>query len=300
MNNGLIVDDNKQQLIDYYSHEFMYQNAAATFTTSNSVIWHWHDALEFVHTLNGESIFHLPHQDIHVPADSILLLNSGISHSAGTADVKVPVKFHTHLISPTLLSGDTGSTIKSKYFDPVTKCINLPYYLILPDSPRHALAKNLFEVAYKAAEQQDFMFELVIRQNLTQIWMMFIQDTKEIWHNAAPVNDVRGDCLKQMLAFVQRNCTEKLTLEQIAASAGISTRECSRCFQSILKMTPIEYLTDCRVRKAADMLQNTSQSIIEISYNCGFSTASYFCRIFKKVMGQSPSNYKRQYRNSKT
>lgn len=297
MNNIIIVDDNKQQLLDFSSPEFMYQQASAAFTTPNTVIWHWHDALEFVHTLNGECVFHLPHQDILVPADSILLINSGINHSAGTIDPNVPVKFHNHLISPSLLSGDTGSTIKNKYFDPVTSCHELPYYLILPESPRHALAKELFESAHKAAEQRDFFFELIVRQNLTQIWMMFIEDTRDIWHNATPVNDVRGERLKQMLAFVQRNCTEKLTLEQIAASAGISTRECSRCFQSILKMTPIEYLTDCRVRKAADMLQNTSQSIIEISYNCGFSTASYFCRIFKKVMGQSPSSYKRQHRN---
>lgn len=296
---SIIIDDNKQQLIDFLSQDFMYQNAEGTFRKPNSVIWHWHDALEFVHTLNGECMFHLPNQDILVPADSILLINSGVSHAAGTVNSNGLVKFHTHLVSPVLLSGSTGSIIKSKYFDPVIACHSLPYYLILPDSPHHMLARNLFESAHSAASRDDFMFELTIRQNLSQIWMMFIEDTKEIWHNSTPVNDVRGERLKQMLAFVQRNCTEKLTLEQIAGSAGISTRECSRCFQSILKMTPIEYLTDCRVRKAAELLQNTSQSIIEISYNCGFSTASYFCRIFKKVMGQSPSSYKRQHRDSK-
>ena len=235
-----------------------------------------------------------------VPENSILIINSGISHSAGTADPKMPVKFHTHLISATLLSSDTGSIIKSKYFDPIMTCHSLPYYIIKPGDPDHTLACELFEEAHTAANEQRFLFELIVRQNLTRIWMIFIENTKEIWHNATPVNDVRNDRLKQMLVFVHRNCTEKLTLEQIAASAGISTRECSRCFQSILKMTPIEYLTDCRVRKAADMLRNTSQSIIEISYNCGFSTASYFCRIFKKVMGQSPSTYKRLHRESKT
>ena len=103
-----------------------------------------------------------------------------------------------------------------------------------------------------------------------------------------------------MLSYIQENCAEKLSLESIAASAGVSQRECLRCFQALLKTTPFEYLNDCRVRRAANMLTETTASITDIALNCGFGSASYFCRIFRRFMHASPSEYKRQHAARRT
>lgn len=290
---GIQLDDRQQEIIPYYSPDFQYRNPEAVLTPTRSVPWHWHRALEFVHIISGTCDFRLPQLNLTLPTDAIIIVNSEVFHACGTADANVPVYYHTHMINPDLLSGGLGNFIKNKYFDPIMQCSELPYYMILPGAPMHAEAVRLFEEAFKACDDDDPLMELKIRQNLTQLWLMFIEDTQEIWRNSVPGNDFRSRRIKQMLAYIQENCAEKLTLEQIAASADVSTRECLRTFQTMLKMTPFEYLIDCRVRRAADRLLSTSDSILDIALSCGFSSASYFCRIFKKTTGQSPSEYKR-------
>lgn len=290
---SLKMDERQQEIIQYYSRDFQYRNPEAILNAQRTVPWHWHRALEFVHVLTGGARFLLPQQEVLVPPDTILIINSEVSHAAVANDVNLPAQYHTHLVNPDLLSGGIGNFIKNKYFDPVMQCSALPFYLITPDMPVHAESVRLFEEAFTAADNHDELMELKVRQNLTQLWLIFIEATQEIWRNATPGNDLRSQRIKQMLSYIQENSTEKITLEDIAGSAGISTRECLRTFQTMLKMTPFEYLIDCRVRRAADLLLNSTDSILDIALACGFSSSSYFCRIFKKNTGHSPSDYKR-------
>lgn len=293
------LDDQQQELVHFYSPDFRHHWVCASLSAERSVPWHWHAALEFVHVIKGTAVFYLPQQNVVIPEDGIIIINSEIFHGAGAHNPLCPVEYHTHMAAPDLLSGGVGNAIKAQYFDPVIRQgIDLPYCLILPDSPLHPKAKELFENAYQAAIDRNLYSEFYIRQYLSELWMIFVRETETIWQNSTPKNDVRGERVKQMLTFIRENCTEKLTLEAIAARAGISTRECLRCFQSMLKMTPVEYLIDCRVRRAADMLQNTSESITNIAFSCGFSSTSYFCRTFKKLTGTSPREYKRMPRNA--
>lgn len=287
------LDDSQQELVPFYSLDFRHRCVYNRLVSEHSFPWHWHAALEFVHILKGTAVFNLPQQDVVIPEDGIIIINSEIFHGVGTRDPRCPAECHTHMTTPDLLSGGVGNAIKAQYFDPVIRqSIDLPYYLILPNSPQHARAKELFEGAYQVATERDLYSEFYIRQYLSELWMIFVRETEAIWQNATPKNDVRGERVKQMLTYIRENCTDKLTLEDIAACAGISTRECLRCFQSMLKMSPFEYLIDCRVRRAADMLQNSSESITTIALSCGFSSASYFCRTFKKIVGSSPTEYK--------
>ena len=293
INNGFTVDDRQQEIIPFSSPDFQYRCVSYTMPSPRSVAWHWHNALEFVHITKGTSLFSLPQQEVLVPEDAIIIVNSEVSHACGTIDPAVPVEYHNHMISPDSLAGGVGNIIKTKYFDPILQCQELPYFLITPDMPIHAEAVRLFEAGYTTAVTDDPLMELKIRQYLSQIWLMVIEETAAIWQNSTRQSNVRSQRINLMISYIQQNCCEKLTLEDIAASADISTRECLRCFQTLLKTTPFEFLIDCRVRRAADMLCNCDETITGIALSCGFSSSSYFCRIFKKVMGISPTEYKR-------
>ena len=59
-------------------------------------------------------------------------------------------------------------------------------------------------------------------------------------------------------------------------------------------MTPIKYLNELRIRNACQMLKNSNKNITEIAYDVGYSDSNYFSRVFKKVKGVSPSEYKEQ------
>ena len=79
---------------------------------------------------------------------------------------------------------------------------------------------------------------------------------------------------------------------------GCSVTTMVEIFRSSYGMTPHEYLTETRLEKAALMLRNSADPIEHIAETVGYSDARYFCRIFKKHYGQSPSEYRRAVGNS--
>lgn len=275
--------------------DFPYLRTGTYLDSTFNAPWHWHPALEIVYVISGTALYSVPQTEVIVPPRGILFINSGVFHAARALNNDDPVEYRCHLVDPSLLCNGEGGAIKTKYVDPVTKCAALPYFVILPDNPVHAEALALLTEACALADQGAFMYEFHVRQRISRFWLMMIEATQDIWRNQKPEADYRSERIKKMVAFIQDHSAEKLTLEQIAASTDISTRECLRSFQSMLKMTPFEYLIDCRVRKAAVLLQSTTGSITDVAYACGFSSASYFCRIFKKITGQSPSSFKRTH-----
>lgn len=63
------------------------------------------------------------------------------------------------------------------------------------------------------------------------------------------------------------------------------------------KATPFDYLLKYRISKSLDALTNTTDSISAIALNCGFSSISYYGKIFKKYMNCTPSEYRKARKN---
>ena len=98
-----------------------------------------------------------------------------------------------------------------------------------------------------------------------------------------------------MLDFIHEYFAEELSLSQIARSADISERECLRCFQRGIQISPMQYLLKYRVtRGAAMLLQTPNSSISEISFQCGFNSSSNFSQMFKRFYKSTPRNYRKE------
>lgn len=92
------------------------------------------------------------------------------------------------------------------------------------------------------------------------------------------------------MRYVQEHYMEQITVENIARAANIGKRECSRCFQRSIRMTPWSYLRDFRVQAAARMLLRTSDTVTEIGEKCGFRSDSYFVKAFRESLNMTPGN----------
>ncbi len=96
-----------------------------------------------------------------------------------------------------------------------------------------------------------------------------------------------------MLQFVQEHIQEELTISSIAQSAAISESECLRCFREMLGTTPIRYVRQLRIQRAAELLESTGLKIAEIAALCGFQEMSYFSKTFREAKGCTPKEYRR-------
>lgn len=95
---------------------------------------------------------------------------------------------------------------------------------------------------------------------------------------------------------LHRHLTEPLTLEQLAAGHHLSVTHFSRLFRKHFSTSPMHYIIQQRMARAASLLVETSAPIKQISDNVGYEDAYYFSRLFKRITGLTPSDYRKQHR----
>ena len=89
----------------------------------------------------------------------------------------------------------------------------------------------------------------------------------------------------------------EISLDDIANSIAVSASTCTRLFKEYTNKTPIVFLNNYRLEKSAQLLRNTDDSIMNISFDCGFLQQSYFNRVFLREYGVTPKQYRNQYQN---
>ncbi|MGK8523702.1 GlxA family transcriptional regulator [Nocardia asteroides] len=106
----------------------------------------------------------------------------------------------------------------------------------------------------------------------------------------------RGSALEPVLRWMQDNSARDLSLDDIAAHAGMSTRTLNRRFREHTGTTPLQWLLRARVRQAQYLLEATSHSVDRIAGQVGFGSPTAFRDRFKRVVGTSPHSYRAAFR----
>ena len=110
--------------------------------------------------------------------------------------------------------------------------------------------------------------------------------------------DDGNGALKQMMTYVQEHYAEPLRIRDVAAAGFVSERECYRAFHDALHASPLEYVTDVRLRHACARLAKGSESVTGIALACGFGSASFFGKVFRARFGATPTEYRRSWQDS--
>jgi CheY-like chemotaxis protein len=100
-------------------------------------------------------------------------------------------------------------------------------------------------------------------------------------------------CVRQAIAFVHTHYAEPITRGDIAQHLAISDRHLARCFNEILGISPMTYLSRYRIEQAKTMLASGRAQVTDVAWAVGFSSQSYFSRVFAREVGISPSAYQR-------
>jgi AraC-like DNA-binding protein len=103
---------------------------------------------------------------------------------------------------------------------------------------------------------------------------------------------IQRSTIDKAKAFMQVHFSENLSLEQIADVVFLSPAYFSSFFSQNEKMTVFEYLHKLRIDEARRLLEKTSMSSKQISQRVGIPSVSYFCRLFKRIVGCSAQEYR--------
>jgi transcriptional regulator GlxA family with amidase domain len=95
--------------------------------------------------------------------------------------------------------------------------------------------------------------------------------------------------------WLQARATERPSISMMAAISGLEGRTFLRRFQKATGLKPTEYMQRLRVGKARELLEFTRKTVDQISWAVGYEDSSSFRRVFFRVMGLSPSDYRRRF-----
>lgn len=101
---------------------------------------------------------------------------------------------------------------------------------------------------------------------------------------------IKDSTVLAMINYIKNNYQDKISISDLSKELAYSESMLNRKFKKEVYLTFNEYLNRYRINKAIELLENSDYNISEIAYMCGYSSAKYFSRVFKKYLGIAPSD----------
>lgn len=256
------------------------------------ISWHWHEEIEMIYIVDGRLELKIPSESFYVEKGDCFVINSNILHYGAAVD---HCQLQSLVFSPALICGNDDSVFAKKYVRPLLSChafSGCP----MPQCENEDTIQ-WFNRAFDAMEHEPSGFEFIVRENLSRICLFLAQKFKDELDVPDIIQSQDHVRIRKMLSYIHKNYSNDIILSDIASAADIGERECLRCFQKTLKLSPIQYLLKYRIMRGAEMLlHNPENSISDVAAFCGFDSPSNFSKIFRRFYNCTP----REYRKAKT
>lgn len=261
--------------------------------TKNFVSWHWHEELEFGFVVEGSVLIECGKNKYILNKGDIYFINSNTLHAMFKADSAPKSAFRSVVVHGSVVGGKENSIYYRKYLVPITGNSGLRELIFTVQDSSYSKILGRLTNIWNAENIKVPDHELIVRNELSELFRILLHLSEKNMEAHPAASIVQETRLRDILLFIHDHYAEKITLEDMAAAAFISKSEVLRCFKNITGQSPFEYLKNYRLRNAAYMIQNTSDSINTICGLCGFDDHSYFSKVFKAAYGCSPRDLKK-------
>lgn len=259
----------------------------------NLVPWHWHEEFEILYITEGISHIHVENTVFPLQAGEMLFINSGILHNLNNG-IPENALGNSLVFHPKLL-GSIDSIFWKNAVAPLLQSSFLRFQHLTPEVPWQKEFILHLKTAWESIAYEPADYENEIRYHITKAFSLLAANSaaSDGTRMLSGHESTAAERTKLMLQYIQAHYTEELSLEQIAASAAVSKSMCLRYFRQIIGTTPVRYLVQYRIEKAAEMLLSTGKKAGEIATACGFSDMSYFSKRFREIKGCTPLDYRK-------
>jgi AraC-like DNA-binding protein len=254
---------------------------------------HWHPDIEFIFVLDGNMDYFVNNQILHICAGEGIFINSKRLHYGYSKD-KTDCTFLCIVVHPSLLGEETHTG--KEYIESKFGSSTEDFILLTEKSGWHKEALETISRIYGEMYGGTQNPMRLISQ-ITSLCACIGDNVKSASMNQA--DERSWLAVWNMTGFIQKNYSQKITIDDIAAAGFVCRSKCCKLFNEYIGQTPNIYLTRYRIQKSCEMLIETNMSVIEISLTCGFQSPSYFTHIFQKETGLTPREYRRQSKSMK-
>lgn len=164
----------------------------------------------------------------------------------------------------------------------------------LADPPLSSLIPNSQMVGYRAAEMLDAM----IRGELPAEPVTSIEPVGIVTRLSTDITAHHDDVVANALIFIRKNACNGISVEDVVRSLKVSRSSLDRRFQATLGRSPHEEIVRAKMKRAMQLLAETSLNLSEIAFKVGYEHAEYMSVVFKRELGITAKEYRAQSSDS--
>ena len=283
----LTADKSEKVVYDYFGYPFYVRKGRLSSHPNFTAPNHWHDAIELIAVISGKMDYNVNGAVSHLFSGRGIVVNAGQMHF-GYSEQRTECEFICALLHPMVLC--SIPSFQQDFIEPVISNTQAPFLYL---SSEILWQKNIYEriiSIYKNRERKTAPLQIL--SEFSAIWSLLVE-------NMPPDNEKNQRqnqelfVIKNMVQFVQKNYTEKITLSDIARSGAVGESKCYKLFLIFFSQSPNGYLTQYRLHKSIELLRTTDMLIVEIALSVGFRGASYYSETFRKWMNKSPTEFRK-------
>ncbi len=271
-------------IVERYKNEFLFP-------------LHSHEEFELNFIEHGKGVRRVVGDSIEEIGDYELTLIAGnnLEHvwEQGTCtatDVReITIQFSSTLFGPELLNRNQFSSIR-KMLEKASMGLNFSMDAILRVYNLLTTLSGMTDRFEQFLQCLKLLYELSLDKQARTLASASFSHTE---------NDAESRRVRKVKDYILTHYKEDIKLDSLASLAGMVPSAFSRFFKQKTGRTPVDYLTDIRLGNAARMLVDTTTSISEICYECGFNNLSNFNRTFKARRGYTPRDFRTLYTKNK-
>lgn len=274
----------EMEIVDYGNFPVKLLQADTT-ANRNCFPMHWHDRMEILRILKGRVIINCGNSTITAEKDDIVIINCKQTHFANTDDVGVSYAVIMFELSRFLDNEFFGDKyIKQLLFKRI-KIKN-----IIKDKKLLEILDSIINYGKVRGQLSAMIIEGKILEFLALLLKNHI-DTDESYQS--------GDAkFMKVLEFIDEHFTEDLQVPELAQRFSYDKSYFCRKFKSQTGVTCGAYIKALRMEAAGALLKKNKDSISAIAEMCGYNDANYFTRCFKEIYGVTPTQWRRQQKES--
>ena len=153
------------------------------------------------------------------------------------------------------------------------------------------LFNSTWESIYSAAASDDYIRDMKINEGLSSLLSLIMEHS---WHQNIPHSHTNFN-IQDVKTFLDDNFSTKITLDELSKRYFINKYSLARAFNNTYGISIINYVNQHRITHSKKLLRFSDLNIEQIAYECGYDSINYYSRVFKKVEGISPSEYRKNW-----
>ena len=257
---------------------------------------HIHNEFELFLVLRGEGVAKIKSHTYDIKEGDIYLINSGEVHSYArnpNNDI-LDAKKDT---APLFLFVQISNHCLREYFPQIRTTVfnscNLRDYLSEEEVRE---VTNLLVESAKAYFIEENLYPLKVLGNISKVIMRCYQKVPYEIISEAQKNNLKQKNLRieRIISYIDANFETQIRLQDLAEQENLSPTHFSHLFTSLFGVTFQDYVNIKRMEQCIRLMPNKEKTLLEISYESGFSDPKYMNRMFIKHFGYTPKEYRRR------